>query len=128
MKPNVFFLPRLLMLLAVFFFSLTVSYGQTPASVTGKVTDSAGRGIENVTVRIKGNKGATVTNAEGSFLISLPRSGSTLVFSAVGFAPKEVRASSGAVNVSLERVVENMQDVIIVGYTQQSRAKTTAAV
>jgi len=128
MKPNVFFLPRLLMLLAVFFFSLAVSYGQTPASVTGKVTDSAGRGLENVTVRIKGNKGATVTNAEGSFLVSLPRPGSTLVFSAVGFAPKEVRASSGAVNVSLERVVENMQDVIIVGYTQQSRAKTTAAV
>jgi len=129
MKTRNFFLSlRMLVLTAVVFFTLAVSYGQTPSSVTGKVTDSTGKGIENVTVKIKGSKGATVTNAEGVFLISVPRAGATLVFSAIGFAPKEVRASSGTVNLSLDRVVDNMQDVIIVGYTQQSRAKTTAAV
>jgi len=129
MKTRNFFLSfRLLVLTAASFFTLAVSYGQTSASVTGKVTDSTGKGIENVTVKIKGSKGATVTNGDGVFLIAVPRAGATLVFSAVGFAPKEVRASSGTVNVGLERVIENMQDVIIVGYTQQSRAKTTAAV
>ncbi|WP_431215055.1 hypothetical protein ACQ86N_10180 [Puia sp. P3] len=62
------------MLTAVFFFTIAASYGQTPSAVTGKVTDSTGKGIENVTVRIKGSKGATVTNAGGysSFLSRVP--------------------------------------------------------
>jgi TonB-linked SusC/RagA family outer membrane protein len=115
-------------MLTAAFFIAAVSHGQPLSSVAGKVTDSAGKGIEGVTVKVKGGKGATVTNAEGSFLLSVPRPGVTLVFSAVGFSPREMRASAGALNVSLSRVIENMQDVIIVGYTQQSRARTTASV
>ncbi|HWB94871.1 MAG TPA: SusC/RagA family TonB-linked outer membrane protein [Puia sp.] len=119
---------RLLVMTVACLLSLAVTYGQSLSSVTGKVTDSTGKGMEGVTVKIKGGKGATVTNADGDFMLSIPRPGAMLVFSAVGFSPKEMRATSGAMQVMLERVVENMQDVIIVGYTQQSRARTTAAV
>ena len=116
------------MLTAACLFVLAATYGQPLSTVTGNVTDSAGKGLEGVTVKVKGGKGATVTNAEGAFLLSVPRPGVTLVFSAVGFSSKEIRASSASMRVSLERVIDNMQDVIIVGYTQQSRARTTAAV
>lgn len=116
------------MLTAACLLALVVTYGQPLSTVTGNVTDSSGKGLEGVTVKVKGGKGATVTNAGGAFVLSVPRPGVTLVFSAVGFSPKEVRVSRAPMRISLERLVDNMQDVIIVGYTQQSRARTTAAV
>src|SRR5882757_8501239 len=134
MNKKVFFPPkqgllRWLLLMAVLFFSHAFSFGQSPATVSGKVTDSTGKGIENVTVRIKGGKSATITNTDGVFIIAVPNPSAVLVFSAIGYTPTEM-ATGGRkeINLSLNHSVESMQDVIIVGYTQQSRAKTTAAV
>jgi len=134
MNQKVFFPPkqwllRWLLLTAVLFSSHVLTFGQSPATVSGKVTDSTGKGIENVTVRIKGGKSATITNADGVFIIAVPNPSAVLVFSAIGYTPTEMPTGGRKeISLSLNRAVESMQDVIIVGYTQQSRAKTTAAV
>src|SRR3954451_2698272 len=68
--------------------------------VTGKVTsgtDNAPLGY--ATVAVKNTKVATLTNADGTFSITMPASQNTLVISSVGYDDQEVDATSGTVNV-----------------------------
>lgn len=119
---------RWLPLIALLFFTGS-TFGQGP-TLTGKVTDSTGKGLEGVSILVKGHKKATTTDTKGAFMLALPATRATLVFSAVGYTPYQmsVTADQHDLTVTLSRSNEAMQDVIIVGYTQQSRAKTTAAV
>lgn len=57
--------------------------------VSGKVTDANGKGIEGVSVTIKGTKTGVVTSSTGDFTI-MASNDATLVFSSVGYATKEV--------------------------------------
>ncbi|MBN9380332.1 MAG: SusC/RagA family TonB-linked outer membrane protein [Chitinophagaceae bacterium] len=129
MKSLSFLLPlRSLILIAVLFLTRQ-SFGQT-GPLTGKVVDSTGKGLEGVSIIVKGQKKATTTDASGAFSLAIPAARVTLVISAVGYASQQVivSAEQHEISVILNRSTEAMQDVIIVGYTQQSRAKTTAAV
>lgn len=113
---------------AIFVLLQFTSFAQ-PGTVTGKVSDSAGRAIENITVKVKGRNTGTVTAADGSFTLHGVTAATTLVFSYVGYTPKEVKVgAAGPLNVSLSPSNDILGDVVIVGYTQQSRAKTTAAI
>lgn len=119
---------RWLLLVATFFLTLS-SFGQT-ISLSGKVVDSSGKALEGVSVLVKGHKKATATDATGAFNLTIPGGRATLVFSAVGYASKEVAitAEQHTVTIALNRSADAMQDVIIVGYMQQSRKNVTAAV
>jgi len=77
-KPLVFFF----LLLSVCF----PAFSQNPAKipVTGMVADSTGAGLGQVTVSEKGSKNAVITNAEGTFSISVKGTNAVLVFSSVG--------------------------------------------
>jgi len=119
---------RWLPLVALMFFTLS-TLGQT-VPLTGKVIDSAGKGLEGVSIIVKGHKKATITDGSGAFSLAIPAVRATLVLSAVGFASQQITvgADQRELTVTLNRSMEAMQDVIIVGYMQQTRAKTTAAV
>ncbi len=123
------FLRKLQCLLAtaIALFISSVSYGQG-LLVKGSVTDSSGKALENVTVKVKGSSKGTTTAADGSFSITVPSSGSVLTFSSVGFIAKEVHAGANPIRISLAQLHETMGDVIVVGYTQQSKTKITAAI
>jgi TonB-linked SusC/RagA family outer membrane protein len=118
---------RLIPLFAVLFFFHSTASAQS-VTVTGTVTDSLGAPVQNVSVKVKGAKGGTATNAEGTFSLPVPSASSTLVFSSVGYGIQEKLASDGPFNIVLSAVNETLTDVVIVGYTQQSQTKTTAAI
>ena len=63
-------------------------FGQT-SQVTGRVTDPSGTPIPNATIRIKGVKGGTSADANGSFQIKAAGN-ATLVVSAVGYEQTEI--------------------------------------
>jgi TonB-linked SusC/RagA family outer membrane protein len=103
--------------------------------VTGVVTDSATRQpIEGVSVMIKdangdgaGNTG-TVTNNRGRFTISL-NAPAILQFSSVSYGLKEIAVNSSEnLSVVLSSNSIALNDVVVVGYTQQSTKKNTAAI
>ncbi|RFM27523.1 SusC/RagA family TonB-linked outer membrane protein [Deminuibacter soli] len=105
-----------------------VSFGQR-FTVKGKITDSSGAALEKVSVQIKGVRGGTATAPDGSFTIGLPSENSILLVSSIGFAQQQVAVNGrSSIQVVLQRVTDTMADIIVVGYTQQTRAKTTAAV
>jgi len=63
-------------------------FGQT-SEVTGRVTDPSGSPIPNATIRIKGVKGGTSADANGSFKIRVAGN-ATLIVSAVGYEQTEI--------------------------------------
>lgn len=97
-------------------------------TITGKVTDSTGRAIEFASVQIKGTTKGAFTAADGSFSIAAP-SNAVLLVSSMGFVAKEVPVNGQSViNVQLRPDSRTLEDVVVVGYMQQSRAKASASI
>ena len=100
-------------------------------NISGKVT-SAEDGLELIGANIveKGTTNGTTTNFDGEFSIKV-QSGAVLVFSYVGFLPKEVTVTNETeLNVSLEVDVQQLQDVVVVGigYGEVKKADLTGSV
>ncbi|HEX8313469.1 MAG TPA: carboxypeptidase regulatory-like domain-containing protein, partial [Flavisolibacter sp.] len=65
--------------------------------VSGRVTDSSGRGIAGVSVTIQGQTArGTTTSENGSYSLSVPANVTTLIFSSVGYGTREVNISGGS--------------------------------
>ena len=98
-------------------------------TIRGKITDSVGSPLQNVTVAIKGTKTGTSTNSSGEFLLNGVSERSTLVISNVGLQTQEVRLSAGQTTVSLvmHTDITNLQDVIVTGFQRIDRKKFTGA-
>src|SRR5690349_6258317 len=59
-------------------------------TVSGRVLDSAGRGIPGVSVSVKGQPSVGATTVDGgTYSLSVPANASTLVFSSVGYTAQE---------------------------------------
>jgi TonB-linked SusC/RagA family outer membrane protein len=129
MKKSFFFFGLFFISLAVFLFTIPLSLHAQQRTISGRVTDSTGNGIEKVSVRVKGGAGGTSTAADGSYRISVNTTPAVLVFSSVGYATREVSAGDQTtISVTMNASQETLTDAIVIGYTQQSRLKTSAAV
>ncbi|WP_028295419.1 SusC/RagA family TonB-linked outer membrane protein [Olivibacter sitiensis] len=97
--------------------------------ITGIVTDSDGQVLPGISVIEKGTKNAVQTDTRGQFTITLNGSSNTLAFSMIGFQTKEVNVSNTQeVTVVLLENRSDLDEVVVVGYQQQSIKKTTSAV
>ena len=100
-------------------------------SVSGRVTEgSNGQGLPGVTVLAKGTKIGTATNAEGQFILSVPASTTTLIFSSVGFKSTERDVTSAStVDVAMAVEVRNLDEVVVSGLaTNVKRANLANAI
>jgi iron complex outermembrane receptor protein len=96
--------------------------------VTGTVTDQSGRGVQGVTVSIKGTNTATQTDANGYFRLSAPAN-ATLVFSSVGYASTQVDVGGrSSVNVSLTPTNDRLSEVVVIGYGTRRVKDATGSV
>lgn len=99
-------------------------------SVSGTVTSQEdGEPMPGVNVVLKGTTVGTVTGVDGGYRLSVPAGGQTLVFSFIGYETQEVAIGARAViDVTLTTDVSQLQEVVVVGYGQQSRALTTQSI
>lgn len=99
-------------------------------SVSGKVTDSqTGDFMPGVNIVVKGATVGTITDATGKYSISLPDKNAVLVFSFIGYLSKEVPYSGAAVvDVELMSDIQNLDEVVVVGYGTQRRVTLTGSV
>ena len=86
-----------------------------PKKVTGKVTDEkTGESLIGVTVQIKGTTTGTTTLLDGTFTIDLPSPDVLLVFSYVGYEPKEVPAKDVQIlNVAMHQIATELESVML---------------
>ncbi|MDB5239469.1 MAG: SusC/RagA family TonB-linked outer membrane protein, partial [Spirosoma sp.] len=98
-------------------------------TVTGRVTDEKGEGLPGVSVIVKGTTQGATTDGTGSFRLAVPNSGSTLVFSFVGYGSKEiVVGSQTTITVSLSPDDQTLNEVVVVGYGSQLKKEITGSV
>lgn len=75
-------------------------------TVGGKITDSqSGAPLAAANVRVSGTSKGTISNVDGSYIISLPPGKYTLIFSYVGYHPDSLRvdlSSDVFLNIALE--------------------------
>jgi TonB-linked SusC/RagA family outer membrane protein len=84
-------------------------------TVSGRVTDQkSGEGLPGVTVLQKGTTNGVSTDADGSFRLTVPQSGATLVFSSVGMVTQEKPVGAGGqLNVSLAQSNRELSEVVV---------------
>ncbi|MEY3918000.1 MAG: hypothetical protein RLZZ132_335 [Bacteroidota bacterium] len=96
--------------------------------VSGKVTDAAdGSAIPGVSVTVKGTTKGAQTDVNGTYKVNAA-SGSTLVFTFVGYTSKEVKATGSVVNVALSADNKSLEEVVVVGYGTQKRKEISGTV
>ena len=116
-------------LLIILCFGVLSSSAQTSRVISGTVYDDAGGTLPGVGVAIKGTRTAVSTNVDGKYVITVPATATTLVFSYIGTTPQEiVVGSSSTLNVTLRSSATNLEDVVVIGYGTAKRSEVTSAI
>lgn len=99
-------------------------------TISGKVTDDKGIPLSNVSVQVKGTNAGTVTQADGSYTITVPSNARTLVFSSIGLGTQEISiGNKNSITVQLTSADKSMQEVVVVGYGgTQKKSQVTASI
>ncbi|EHQ30777.1 SusC/RagA family TonB-linked outer membrane protein [Mucilaginibacter paludis] len=109
-------------------FLLGSAWAQT-RTISGKVTDERGESLPSVNVKVKGTAIVTAAAADGTYKLSVPGTESVLVFSFIGYKPKEIKVGGQTViNVSLEPDSKLLNEVVAIGYQTVRRRDLVTAV
>ena len=98
--------------------------------ITGVVTDNAGKPLADVSVLNKTSGRGTVTAANGNYKIEAGK-GDIIEFTFVGYKNEtfSVKTSESAViNIKLTETNKELNDIVITGYSKQSKRDVTGAV
>ncbi|MFH6960626.1 SusC/RagA family TonB-linked outer membrane protein [Flavobacterium aquidurense] len=96
-------------------------------TVSGTVSDSGGP-IPGVNIIVKGSNINTISNFDGTYTIKAPATG-ILVYSFIGYKAKEIAvANKTKIDVTLEEDLNNLKEVVVVGYGTMKRGDLTGAV
>jgi len=96
-------------------------------SITGRVT-SENLPVPGVTVQVKGSNVSTQTDANGNFTINASNN-AILVLSSVGYGVQEINVNDrSSIDVQMEKSLQSMSEVIVVGYGTQKKVTVTGSV
>jgi len=88
-------------------------YGKVISSVSGRVCNSNNEPLVGVSVRVDDGNLGTVTNAQGSYTLTLPSNAVQLNFSYLGYKPRTMNISGSVLNVVLEEDDAVLEEVML---------------
>ncbi len=93
-------------------------------TIRGKIVDSTGAGLADVSVTVKGLNRGTTTGSGGDFVLYNVPSRSTLVISAIGFQEREIMLATGQsyLTLYLSSQAGTLTDVIVTGFQRIEKA------
>jgi TonB-linked SusC/RagA family outer membrane protein len=99
-------------------------------SITGKVVDETGQPLIGATVQLKGAQGASTTDINGKFSLTLPANVTTITVSYLGFYSQDVPVNQTSKNITVTLVANpsNLNEVVVVGYGAQKKRDVTGAI
>lgn len=98
-------------------------------TISGRVLDSDGNPIPGANVLIKGTTLGTTTDTDGRFTLEVPDANSVLVISFIGYSSKEVVVGNQTdISITLDADIQQLNEVVVVGYGTQKRASVTSAI
>ncbi|MCB2408037.1 SusC/RagA family TonB-linked outer membrane protein [Hymenobacter lucidus] len=115
-----------LLLSFVLMLTLLAQVAAQSRAVSGRVTDRQnGQGLPGVTVLLKGTTNGASTNADGSYTITVPAEGGTLIFSSIGYASVERSiGTESVVNMGLALDTKQLGEVVVTAFGIEREAKT----
>ncbi|MCC8172352.1 MAG: TonB-dependent receptor [Parabacteroides sp.] len=101
---------------------------QQKIQLTGHVTDASNEPLIGVSVLVKGTTRGTVTDIDGRYELAA-ETGSTLIFSYVGYVSQEIAvASQTVIHVKLQENTQAIEEVVVVGYGTQKKVNLSGSV
>lgn len=99
-------------------------------AVSGTITSEAdGETLPGVTVVVKGTGTGTVIDVDGTYHIEVPNEDDILIFSSIGYTTVELPVNGRSViDVSLAEDLQNLDEVVVIGYGTQKSKDITGAV
>ena len=107
--------------------SLPEKFSKPPVDISGTVTDAKGNALAGATVTVKGAKNAIVTDQNGRFSLKGVADNAVLQISFSGFITEEV-AAKNAKTITLREQVNQLTDVVVIGYGTAKKKDLTGAV
>lgn len=127
LKVSKSLLSKFVILTVMFCMAGLVTAQNSVMRVSGTVvSENENEPLAGVSIKVKGVSMGTVTDEKGDFSIQA-KSGDILVFSYIGFLPKEVTVTSSRMNVSLSENVQALDELVVVGYGVQKKKLSTGA-
>lgn len=110
--------------------ALMVSFSvSAQVSVSGKVTDNTDFGLPGVSVVVQGTTIGVLTNIDGTYTIEVPSTSSVLSYSFIGYVSQEVVVGNQrTINIVLAEDVQQLDEVVVVGYGTQAKKDITGSV
>lgn len=104
--------------------------GAQKVTVKGTVVSAQDELLAGVSVVETGTTNGTITDMNGNFTISLSKIPSELTFSYLGFITQKVNViqSNKGLEIVLREDVEQLEEVVVVGYGTQKKASLTGSV
>lgn len=97
--------------------------------VRGVVTDKTGLPVIGTAVMIEGQKGGAVTDIDGKYEIKVTSPQAVLIFSNLGYKEvSEVVGGRSEINVVMSEDMEQLEEVVVVGYGTQKKVNLTGSV
>lgn len=98
-------------------------------SVSGQVLDEFEAPMTGVTVSVEGTTNGVITDLEGRFTLTVPNEQATLRFRFIGYQSQLLSVGSNRTfNVRLQPVVQDLDEVVVIGYGEIRKRDLTGAV
>lgn len=107
-----------------------VTINKLEKQISGTVVSSEDNlPLPGVSILLKGTGKGTVTDIDGNFTLEVPDEGAVLTFSSIGFVTQEIAVGSQTtLNVTLQVDMQQLGEVVVVGYGTQKKANITGAI
>jgi len=98
--------------------------------ISGKVTDANDNtALPGVNILVPGTTIGTTTDFDGNYTISVPNDADSLTFRFIGYIQRTVAIDGRTtINIALAPDVQQLEDVVVVGYGSQERKQITGSV
>ncbi|AUC85182.1 SusC/RagA family protein [Polaribacter sp. ALD11] len=98
-------------------------------TLTGKITDEAGQPLPGASILEKGTANGVTTDFNGKFSITVNSTNSVIVISYIGYKTQEITiGNQKEIQVQLEPDTAILGEIVVVGYSTESRKNVTASV
>ncbi len=108
-------------------FSATFLFSQR--TVSGVITDEDGLGLPGVSIIETGTTNGTITDLDGNYSVTVSGEAASLTYSFVGYAPQTILVGNqSTITMSLAPDAALLDEVVVTGYSTQTRGDLTGAV
>jgi len=109
-------------------FIITNNYLQQ-RSITGTIKDENNNPLPGVNIQVEGTTIGTISNANGSYTITIPNENVVLVFSFIGYNTQKIPAvNKTTLEVIMMPSTSSLDEVVVIGYGTQKKVNLTGSV